>query len=302
MGVNILNFGAGASAPALLRWAQIAEGLGYHSVMISDHVALTADVRQRYPEPFFDPFTTLAWLAGQTRQIRLGTTVIVLPYRSPLLMARLVANIDHLSNGRFIFGVGVGGAKLEFEALGVPVSHRGAITNEYLAAMIALWTNEEASFKGRHVSFQNVAGPKPFQSPHPPIWVGGSSDGAIQRAARYGDAWHPILHTLQGVESESLPNMRRYAESAQRPLPAFCPRIRLEITAHAITNADRASGTGNLDQVRSDLETLQAMGAQHVTLDWYTGDPDSTKHHQVGWRMLSVLAEQVLDLPNKALR
>ena len=302
IGVNVLNFGPGASPSALLRWAQIAEGLGYHSVMISDHVAITSDVEQRYPEPFYDPLVALTWLAGQTRHVKLGTTVIVLPYRNPLLMARMVANIDHLTSGRFIFGVGVGNAKLEFQALGVPHAHRGAIGNEYLAAMKALWTQQVASFDGKHVSFQQVAGARPFQSPHPPVWVGGSSDGAMRRAVRHGDAWHPILRTLKQLETENMPRLRQIAERAQRALPAFCPRIRLELTESLITGEDRIAGTGTLDQVRRDLATLQRMGAEHVILDWYTGNPQDTVRHETGWRMLGVLAEQALDLPNEALR
>src|SRR5688572_25319740 len=103
VGVNILNFGPGANPVDLLRWAQTAESLGYHGIFVSDHVAVTPSVAQRYPEPFFDTFTTLAWLAGQTQRVDLGTTVCVLPYRHPVLTARLTANVDQLSRGRFIF-------------------------------------------------------------------------------------------------------------------------------------------------------------------------------------------------------
>src|SRR5262245_36048571 len=159
VGVNILNFGPGVGADALGRWARLAEDLGYHSIMISDHVAMTPDVRQRYPEPFYDPFTTLAWMAGQTTRVHLGTTVCVLPYRHPILMARLAANIDTLSGGRFIFGVGVGNpnSRLEAEAMGVPFHRRGAVADEYLAAIKALWTRDQASFQGTFVSFTDVS-------------------------------------------------------------------------------------------------------------------------------------------------
>src|SRR5712691_7277216 len=114
VGVNILNFGPGARPETLLQWAQVSEALGYHSIMISDHVAITPSVRQRYPEPYWDTFTALAWLAGQTKRVQLGTTVTVLPYRHPVLTARLAANVDQFSGGRFIFGVGVGNAEDEF--------------------------------------------------------------------------------------------------------------------------------------------------------------------------------------------
>ena len=94
VGVNILNFGPGSSPDALLRWAQVSEALGVHSIMISDHVAITPSVATRYPEPYWDVFASLSWLAGQTRRLQLGTTVVVLPYRHPVLTARLVSNID----------------------------------------------------------------------------------------------------------------------------------------------------------------------------------------------------------------
>src|SRR5437764_9279315 len=107
-GVNILNFGPGASPNTLERWARLAEAFGYDFAMISDHVAITPDVAAQYPAPFYDPFVTLAWLAGTTKRIALGTSVIILPYRHPLQTARMSAVVDQLSGGRFIFGVGVG--------------------------------------------------------------------------------------------------------------------------------------------------------------------------------------------------
>src|SRR5438309_11208207 len=108
--------------------------------MISDHVAITPSVRERYPEPFYDTFATLSWLAGQTKRVQLGTTVTVLPYRHPILTARLVANIDQFSGGRFILGVGVGNPRDEFQVLGQPHAKRGALANECLGAILALWT------------------------------------------------------------------------------------------------------------------------------------------------------------------
>ena len=148
IGVNLLNFGPGVSPEALAGWTQLAETLGYHFVMISDHVAMTPDVVARYPAPYYDPFVTLAWLARATTRVELGTTVVILPYRHPLHTARLTANLDRLSGGRFIFGVGVGWAKQEFEALGVPFERRGAMSSDYLAAIKTAWTSDPASYSG----------------------------------------------------------------------------------------------------------------------------------------------------------
>src|SRR5712692_11573193 len=154
VGINLINFGPGVTPGSLARSAELAESLGYHLVMISDHVAITPDVQARYPAPFYDPFTTLGWLAALTRRVELGTTVIILPYRHPLQTARMAANVDRLSGGRFIFGVGVGWARQEFAALGVPFERRGAITNDYLAAIKTVWTQDVATHEGRFVSFK----------------------------------------------------------------------------------------------------------------------------------------------------
>lgn len=302
VGVNILNFGPGANPDALLKWAQSSEALGYHSVMISDHVAITPSVRERYPEPFYDTFATLSWLAGQTKRVQLGTTVAVLPYRHPVLTARLVANIDQFSGGRFILGVGVGNPEDEFKVLGQPHGRRGALANDCLGAILALWTGQgPVTFNGRLVSFEDVSSIETFQRPHPPIWVGGSSEAAFRRAARFGDAWHPILRSIDWVQQSGLPGLRLAAEQVNRPMPRFCPRIRLDLRREPIAG-ERLPGSGNLDQLHADLLRLQELGAEHVILDWNTGDLAATEDHNHGWAMLALVAERVLDLHKEAVR
>jgi len=301
--VNLLNFGPGVSPDALAGWTELAERLGYHFVMISDHVAMTPDVVARYPAPFYDPFVTLAWLARLTRRVELGTTVVILPYRHPLHTARLAANVDRLSGGRFIFGVGVGWARQEFEALGVPFERRGAMSSDYLAAIKAAWTSDPASHAGPFVAFRDVrTGPRPVRTPHPPIWVGGASDAAMRRAVRLGDAWHPIRVRLPWLRDTGLPRLRQIADKEARPVPALCPRIRLRITQTALADDQRIAGEGSLEQVRADLQALAGLGATHVLLDTYTDDPEATRDHETAWRMLTTLAEQVLDLPAERLR
>ena len=303
VGVNLLNFGPAVNADSLRRWTQLVETLGYHFVMISDHVAVTPDVHDRYPAPFYDPFTSLSWLAGMTSDVEIGTTVIVIPYRSPLLVARMGATLDQLSGGRFILGVGAGWSRQEFNALGVPFHRRGAITDEYLAAIKTLWTNDEASYSGSYVSFQDVrTGPRPARSPHPPIWVGGSSDAALRRATRLGDGWHPIRFTMSWLTETGLPRLEEIASAEERPAPALCPRIKCRVTESRLDDDRRLAGEGSLDQVRSDLEALQTLGAEYVLLDTYFDDPEATKSHEVPWRMLTALAEKALDLAGETVR
>ena len=303
IGVNLVNFGPGASPETLGHTARLAEQLGYHLVMISDHVAITPDVAARFGAPFYDPFVTLGWLAGITRTIELGTTVIILPYRHPLQTARLVANVDRLSGGRFIFGVGAGWATQEFETLGVPFHRRGAITNDYLAAIKACWAGDVASYEGPFVAFKDVeTAPRPVQTPHPPIWVGGSSEGALRRAARFGDGWHPIRVRADWLVKTGLPRLREVADAEGTPVPALCPRIRLKLTEAPLPEDTRLAGQGSLGQMRSDLEALAALGATYVLLDPYDDDPEATRDLEPVWRALETLASRVLDLNRETLR
>ena len=301
IGVNLINFGPGVSVDAMLRWTRLAESLGYHLLMTSDHVAVTPDVSGRYPAPFYEPFTLLGWLAAKARRLELGTTVIIVPYRHPLETARMTAQVDALCGGRFIFGVGVGWARQEFEALGVPFEKRGAMTNEYLEAIKTCWTHDVASFEGRFVRFRDVD-TRPHPQRPPPIWVGGGSEAAMKRAVLHGDAWHPIRIKLSFLR-EALPKLRRMADEAKRSMPALCPRMHLRLTEKPVTDDGRLMGHGTLDQVRDDFAALQEMGARYVLLDTVIAeDVPATKNHETAFAMFAALAERVLDLPREGLR
>ena len=302
-GVNLINFGPSARPDSLARWAMLTETLGYHFLMTSDHIAPTPEVQARYPAPLYEPFTTLGWLAGVTQHIEIGSTVVILPYRNPLQVARMAANIDQLSGGRLLFGVGVGWSQQEFAALGVPFHRRGTLTNEYLAALKTLWTNDVASFQGRYVSFTDVhTAPRPARAPHPPIWVGGASDAAMRRAVRYGDAWHPNRVRPGWLKTTGLPRLSHIADLENRPVPALCPRIRLRLTEAPLPDDRRLVGEGTLDQMRADLKVLQELDAQYVLLDTFYDDVEATRHPEAAWGMLATLAAKVLDLPHESLR
>jgi alkanesulfonate monooxygenase SsuD/methylene tetrahydromethanopterin reductase-like flavin-dependent oxidoreductase (luciferase family) len=152
--------------------------------------------------------------AGQQHRSRTSTRLRL--RNAPL--SRLAANVDRLSSGRFIFGVGVGWAKQEFEALGVPFERRGAMSNDYLAAMRTAWTSDPASYAGPFVSLRDVhTGPRLVRSPHPPIWVGGARDAALRRAVRLGDAWHPVRMRIPWLRDTGLSKLREIADKEGRP-------------------------------------------------------------------------------------
>ena len=226
IGLKLSQFGPGTEPDLMLRWAQFAEAVGFHFILTGDHIALTREVLRDYPAPYYEPFTTMAWLAGKTQRIKLGFTVIVVPYRHPALLAHLTSTLDQLSDGRLIVGVGVGWAESEFQVLDVPFSERGRMTNEYLAALKLLWTNDTASFDGQHVKFNDVSvSPRPHQSPHPPIWVGGNSRAAMKRAVLYGDAWHPLGQKVNWLREHGIPTLRKFAEAEGKQTPILAPRI-----------------------------------------------------------------------------
>ena len=303
IGVNMVNFGPGTTPTSLKSWAQISESLGYHLIMASAHIAITPDVQSRYPAPFYEPISLLGWLAGITSTIELGTTVLIVPYRNPLEIAKVTANLDQLSGGRFILGVGIGWAQEEFRGLKVPFKSRGAITNEYLEAIKLLWTQDVASYEGKFASFKNVhTAPRPVQTPHPPIGVGGPSEAALRRTVCYGDAWHPIRIRIDWFKESGIPRLREIADEEGKAMPALCPRIRLRITDSPMPDEQRVAGEGSLDQVHRDLAQLEELGCTYVVLDTYADDIDAIGNNEASWQMLSLMAEKVLDLDKRAVR
>ncbi|MER5326034.1 LLM class flavin-dependent oxidoreductase [Streptosporangium roseum] len=272
IGINVPNFGPGTDPGTLRSWAQTVEGLGFDLLMVSDHVAVTPDVAEQYPAPFYEPFTTLAWLAGITSRVRLGTTVLIVPYRHPLLIARMAANLNQLSGGRLVLGVASGWARQEFEALGVPFQQRGKLTDDHLRAVRSAWEDDEDYRSGRI-----------------PIWVGGNSDAGLRRAVRLGEAWHPLRSTLPWLR-EAADRMKAVADEQGRPVPALTPRIALRLTESPITDPGRLAGEGTIDQVIDDLRQLRLLGADTVVLDPFNGDPRETCHPKTAWRALATVA------------
>lgn len=293
LGVNIPNFGPTATPQNLRDWVRFAEDNGFALAVMSDHAALTPDVIATYPPPFYDPFLTLSWLAGCTDRLELGTSVTILPYRHPLMTARAATTIDQFTGGRFVLGVGVGWSEPEYTALGVPFRERGRITDEYLAAITDAWSHDVVSFDGQRVRYRDVStGPRSARSPHPALWVGGTSAGAIRRAARFGDAWHPNNSTLAWLRDTGLPALRAAADDIGRTPPALCPRMRARLQGHDLPGDDRPVGVGSVGQIQADVEALAELGAAYVVLDTNPDHPSDRRPPEEDWRTLRTIADR----------
>jgi probable F420-dependent oxidoreductase len=233
-GVTVGNFGTFGEEPGVdgcMTLAEEAERLGFDSVWVHDHVVMPSDVSSRYlynssgDSPFlvdqyiYDPLVVMAAIGARTSRVLIGTSVLVVPYRNPLVLAKQLSTIDRVSHGRVVLGIGVGWMREEFDALGIDDlwEDRGAVTDEFMAACIDLWTQRgPSSFEGRWVRYANVGAlPLPVQRPHIPIWVGGKTRPALRRVARYGSGYHGVGSTPTELRAE-LAAVREAMEQAGR--------------------------------------------------------------------------------------
>jgi probable F420-dependent oxidoreductase len=275
-GVALPSFGYVVERDAVIRVAQAAERLGYDSVWAADHVAFPIESNSRYPysdtamvasgrPAAADPLVSLALVAGCTETIGLGTSVLVLPYRNPLVTAKMIATLDVLSGGRTVVGAGAGWLEEEFEALSAPdFASRGAVTDEWIEILRACWSQPTPSFQGVHYSFAAVD----FQ-PQPlgpiPIYVGGNSPAALRRAGRTADGW---LGTAMPVEDApaAVATIRSHAESAGRDPAALT--LACGYTLH-ITEAPQDPSrhlVGTIDQIADHVAALDEAGLDHLEL------------------------------------
>jgi len=220
-GVFGINTGPCADAAVALRVAQAAEAHGIESVWTGEHVVLPDPQVPPSPVapdvPFLDPAVALAFIAAGTKTIRLGTGIIILPQRNPLILAKELASVDVVSRGRLIFGLGIGYLKPEFAALGIPFSHKGARSIEYLEAILAMWTQPQPRYHGRFVSFEGIqAFPRPVQQPHPPIVIGGATPQAFERAVQHANGWYGFGLDVEAT-GRCIQGLRTAAQAHARP-------------------------------------------------------------------------------------
>src|SRR5580700_11424069 len=189
---NADYLGFEASPEGIVAAAKKAEEVGFDAIFANDHIIVDSSSRAAPWTNVYDPLVTMSFMAAHTSRIGIGVSVLIMPYRNPIATAKALATIDRMSGGRLTIGVGVGWSETESAALGVPFQERGARTNEYLRLWQACWAPGLVSFAGRFHSFSDMhVDPKPLQQPHPPIWIGGASDAALRRAARYAALWQP---------------------------------------------------------------------------------------------------------------
>lgn len=278
IGVTIPNNWGIADPQHVLAFGPAAETLGYDSIWVMDHLFNTGYIRERLDaKPYYHPLATLSYLAATTQRVRLGTSVLVLPYHNPVELAKYVATLDQTSGGRVILGVGVGAMTEEFEALGISMRQRGALTNESLAIMKELWTSPDPSYASPRWHFSDLKfSPKPRQKPHVPLWVGGSSPGALKRAATMGDGWHPTGMAPEAF-SQGRQEVRALASAAGREPDALTMSIRIEVEVHGRPSSPRAQNRVRLpgDDVEAMIAGIRAYrdaGVEHMVLALNSGD------------------------------
>ena len=288
-GVCLPQYGRDVALSDLRDVATGAEALGFHSVWASDHIVTPEHMQARSGPVFLDAFVVLSHVSAMTRHVRLGTTVMVTPYRNPLVAAKIISTLDSLSGGRVVLGVGAGGAPDEFAALGVPQSQRGARTDEYLSAMIELWTTDPSSYQGRYVRFEGVRfAPKPAQSPHPPIWVGGRSDAALRRAVRFAVAWHPTYLPREAL-AERMARLAEISSEHGRPVPpATTLHLSVGFEEDSAASPERRTGRGSPAQVAEDMAICASMGIPEVVCNFRGSTTDDVR------KAMEIFASQVV--------
>lgn len=268
IGVHVPQVGPRASREGVAAFARAADDAGFDGLWVFDHVVLQKEQQSKYPYSpdgsmgfpptmdFLEPLALCSWLAGITSRARIGTSVLVLPMRQPVLHAKIMATIDHLSGGRFVLGAGVGWWKQEYETLGVPFERRGARMDECLQLVKALWSEEFVQFRGEFYECVDWAcNPKPARPEGIPIWLGGESKKQLDRVGKYADGWLATAKSLPTLK-EDFARAQQAAEKAGRDPAAL--KLSLE-GAGALT-------PDNLDQTAAGLARLKDMGIFHAVI------------------------------------
>jgi probable F420-dependent oxidoreductase len=281
-GFHAINLGPLATLESVRQIVAACERHKIDSLWTGDHIINAAQISSTYPysptgkfplapeESILEPLAFMGFVAGQTSTIRIGVSVLIVPYRNPVVTARAISTLDFLSAGRIIVGVGSGWMKEEFDALGVPFAERGAQTDEFIRIFKAIWTNPRPQFAGKYYQFSGItAYPQPTQRPHPPIWVGGNSKRAMRRALELGDGWQPGWSRPDQLAQE-LQDFRRVAERVGRdPKSVELSLLRPMQILDRGTDSRRPL-IGTPEQVAEDIHAYQQLGVTHLVFSFRT--------------------------------
>ena len=275
-GITLPTYPEGASIKGVLSVIQAAEDLGFSSAWTTDHVILPKESAGPYAS-IFEPLMMLAHASAFTKTLTLGISVVVVPQRNGIVLAKQIATLDHLCGGRLVVGVGAGWSEDEFRMLGYQDRFRvrGAFLDETMMLWRHLWTTPEAEFRGHFYDLPPTAfGPLPLQQGGPPIWVGGSANGALRRAGERGAAWHPVGLSAEDIARLS-PVVREAASAQGRPMPIVAPRLPMHLGpkhAEAPTARKMTVLSGDAGHMVDHLQRYRDAGVQEVVCLF--GDPD----------------------------
>lgn len=276
IGLTLPSLGVGVEPPDILRAAQQAEALGYANLWVAERLLYPVAPRSPYPgtpdgslpgvyKQALTPVETLAYVAGQTQRIGLGTSVLLMPLHNPVMVARQVATLDVLSGGRMRVGLGQGWSLDELEAGGAATRQRASRADEYVQVLKTIWTSDPAEFAGAHYTLpRSILQPKPVQRPHPPIYMAAYAPSALARVGRLADGWIPSGVPLSAI-GPMMDQVRQHARAAGRD-PAALELLVMAFVAVRDQPAGpgRPDFVGSWDEIRQDLDTLRALGATEV--------------------------------------
>jgi len=279
-GLDVGVYGRLATPDTILSLARHAEALEFESIWLADHVAFPVAFKSPYPysasgdfptelsEPLMEPIATMGVLVGATKRLRIGTAVLVMPHRNPVLLARMLATLDNFSNGRITLGAGVGWLAEEFKVLGTAdFAKRGKVTDEYLEIFKAICAGGRVGYQGETYSFDPVfSAPGSVQRPHPPILVGGLSNPALRRVARLGDGWLAVTVGTAALPGH-LANLRRFCGEAGRRFEDLSLVYKMFLNLGEPKRSkfdDREPGSGSAPQVVDDLKAIFDQGFKTV--------------------------------------
>ena len=282
-GICIPHYGKPIDVVRILETVQRVEELGFESAWVTDHILVPHTQEIIYRDHMLEPLALLSHIAAITRRVKIGTSVVILPYRNPIVVAKMLATTDQLSGGRLIFGAAVGWMEPEFAALGAPFAERGAFSDECLRLIKTLWMNETVSFEGRYFKFQNMqTSPRPVQQPHPPIWVGGNSPRARRRVAELGDGWHATAMPCEALKTGVADVRDKWARQGRQGEPMLSMRIPCFIEGVSRqmlqypARPDRDALVGSSAAVVERLGTYRELGIRHLVLEMSTQSHEAT--------------------------